>query len=289
MPYCKNNIKKKYKGTEPSPKGLGYCASGAKVGEKRKGKDGNNWVVKKIKTGSKRWMKTYKTYTITGKRDGFGAQYQAIMSGIAYSIYHNYKYIHTPFKEINHTRNQKNVNMLNNFIGIPVSDNIIVNKKESYSKIVHNSKKPSKYYTPKVLHILRKYYYSTPKPLIDDIDIAIHIRRGNVNKKKHPKRFTSDIIYKKIIKILLKNYPRYKITIFSQGKISDFSELKNKRVSFDLNSSITKTFHSLVSAKVLITAKSSFSYSAAILNKNIIYYMNFWHKPLDHLHIIPTS
>ena len=36
--YCKNNPKKTYLGTEPSPKGLGYCASGEK--------DGNMWVKK---------------------------------------------------------------------------------------------------------------------------------------------------------------------------------------------------------------------------------------------------
>ena len=29
-------------------------------------------------------------YTITGKTDGFGAQYQAIMSGIAYCKFKNY-------------------------------------------------------------------------------------------------------------------------------------------------------------------------------------------------------
>ena len=46
MPTCKNNPTRKYKGTEPSPKGLGYCAHSDKVGKERKGKD-----------GSKRWMK----------------------------------------------------------------------------------------------------------------------------------------------------------------------------------------------------------------------------------------
>ena len=30
MPKCLNNPKKSYKGTEPSPKGLGYCAGGMK-------------------------------------------------------------------------------------------------------------------------------------------------------------------------------------------------------------------------------------------------------------------
>ena len=41
MPHCKNNHKKTYIGDEPSPKGLGYCASGEKEGTKMKGKDGN--------------------------------------------------------------------------------------------------------------------------------------------------------------------------------------------------------------------------------------------------------
>ena len=57
MPKCKNDPKKSYKGTEPSPKGLGFCAGSMKVGIIKKGKDGNKWIVKKIKNRSKRWMK----------------------------------------------------------------------------------------------------------------------------------------------------------------------------------------------------------------------------------------
>lgn len=52
MPICKNNAKKTYTGEEPSPKGLGYCASSEKEGKKMKGKDGNIW----IKTNG-RWIK----------------------------------------------------------------------------------------------------------------------------------------------------------------------------------------------------------------------------------------
>ncbi len=57
MPHCKNNPKKTYDGTEPSPKGLGYCASGEKEGTKMKGKDGNIW----IKSNNK-WIKHEKDY-----------------------------------------------------------------------------------------------------------------------------------------------------------------------------------------------------------------------------------
>ena len=50
--YCKNNPKKTYSGLEPSPKGLGFCASGEKEGTEMKGKDGNMWVKKNGK-----WVK----------------------------------------------------------------------------------------------------------------------------------------------------------------------------------------------------------------------------------------
>lgn len=54
MPKCKNDSTKSYKGTEPSPKGLGYCAHTMKNAVKKKGKDGNIWIIKTVKNGSKR-------------------------------------------------------------------------------------------------------------------------------------------------------------------------------------------------------------------------------------------
>jgi hypothetical protein len=57
MPKCKNDTKRSYKGTEPSPKGLGWCAHAEKEAKKRKGKDGNQWIIQKTKTGTLRWIK----------------------------------------------------------------------------------------------------------------------------------------------------------------------------------------------------------------------------------------
>ena len=57
MQKCKNDPTRYFKGTEPSPKGLGWCAHSMKVGAVKKGKDGDMWEVKEIKNGSKRWIK----------------------------------------------------------------------------------------------------------------------------------------------------------------------------------------------------------------------------------------
>jgi len=57
---CKNDSTRTYKGTEPSPKGRGYCAHAEKEGCVKKGQDGNKWIVKKVKNGSLRWIKINK-------------------------------------------------------------------------------------------------------------------------------------------------------------------------------------------------------------------------------------
>jgi len=74
MPYCINYPKRTYTGKEPSPKGLGFCASGEKEGTEMKGKDKNMWVkiiltkkagceniVKYVKTKKMRRGRAYKT------------------------------------------------------------------------------------------------------------------------------------------------------------------------------------------------------------------------------------
>ena len=57
MHLCKNDPKKSYKGNEPSPKGLGYCAHAEKLGVSKKGKDGNIWKIEATSKGVKRWVK----------------------------------------------------------------------------------------------------------------------------------------------------------------------------------------------------------------------------------------
>ena len=69
MPKCKNSSTGTYKGTEPSPKGLGYCARGEKLGKKKKGLDGNIWEVKKTKNGIERWVKITKTKNSSNKTE----------------------------------------------------------------------------------------------------------------------------------------------------------------------------------------------------------------------------
>ncbi len=63
MPKCLNHSKATYKGTEPSPKGLGYCARVGKVGTEMQGRDGRIWVIRANKAGTKQWKPLSGTLT----------------------------------------------------------------------------------------------------------------------------------------------------------------------------------------------------------------------------------
>ena len=237
-----------------------------------------------IAYSSREGFQDVKYYTIHSRTyDGFGTQYHALMSGIAYSKSKGYVYVHTPFQEISHGGD---VSSLNEFIGIqttPMAKDVPAAKIEEFSREVHEAERPSMYYTSEVIQILRDYYYSTEKPTITENDIAVHIRRGDVapNANTWGDRYTSNEDYKKILAMLRREYPSYRITIHSEGTQEHFSELLGENITCKLNEDIRQTFHSLVTAKVLVTAKSSLSYSAAILNEGTVYYQDFWHKPLD--------
>ena len=78
MPICKNDPKKSYKGTEPSPKGLGFCAHAEKLGSTKKGLDGNLWKIESTAQGVKRWVKKSKKTSSS----------KSAIPGKKYFIYH---------------------------------------------------------------------------------------------------------------------------------------------------------------------------------------------------------
>jgi hypothetical protein len=250
-------------------------------------------------------LKRKLTFT-TSRSDGFGRQYLAMVCGIAWCEFMHYKYIHTSFqKSLDGT--YSNVDEFNNFVGIPVE-----RKMQDFSGKAHITKKnenvdaiigleadkifenlrwmPDKFFTKKLLKKLKNYYYSTPKPTTKKYDIAIHIRRGNIIPSKCSIwRLIPNKNYVALIKFFRKKHPTYSICIYSEGKIEDFQDLQMPGIAFDLNTGTTAIFHSFVQAKILVTAKSAFSYTAALLSDNIIYSMPYLYSPLKHWKMIPNN
>jgi hypothetical protein len=125
MPKCKNDASKTYEGTEPSPKGMGYCAHAEKVGSIRKGKDGNTWIVKTVRNGIKRWIKFSEESKINLK--GYKKYFIHNNGGRPYLVYNkgNSVYIYKSDKsreekkdnDLDYNKLEKHIDALKVFIG----------------------------------------------------------------------------------------------------------------------------------------------------------------------------
>tara|TARA_Y100000768_G_scaffold378998_1_gene354125 strand:- start:2940 stop:4847 length:1908 start_codon:yes stop_codon:yes gene_type:complete len=246
--------------------------------------------------------------TIHGKTDGFGSQLQAIFSLIAYCNYKGYTYVHTPMYRMQH--NHENINdfvmQMNSFINIEHKFSTI-DQLSNYEKsiihehkegpFVHGSFSPEYFYNSYVLDLFREMYFSKQKPELyynkDFVNIALHIRRGDVSMKntRHISRYTSNEHYIELLKKMDLNNSI--IHIFSEGTEKDFEDIvtnfPNNNFVMHISKEIKLTFHHLVMADVLVLSKSSFSYCAGLLNTNkkiANFIKSWWHKPLKSWEII---
>jgi hypothetical protein len=142
--------------------------------------------------------------------------------------------------------------------------------------------------------ILRKKYRDQRNkyPIKNDFDfekinVAVHIRRGDVVKWKQEKtanwkaRWLENSYFIEVLKKVYQGIQSKPIAVhvYSQGSIEEFEEFKQfPEVIFHLDEDAFQTFHGMVLSDILVTSPSDFSYIAGILSKGIkIAKMPYWH------------
>lgn len=249
--------------------------------------------------------------TICGKTDGFGAQFHAQCSGVAYAERHGLAYVHTPMgpemDEEFHGWPSEDAADFDVFGGMATCsprweelDEAVRARVEcrQYASEAHNasSEETGVYYSAEVRALLRRKYEATPKPGpppacagLSRGYCALHVRRGDVSASSHANRFTSDGEYAGLVPLLARRHPGLPLVVFSQGRASDFGRIAEASAAagcelhFYLDGSVRSTFHALVRANALLVARSSFSYAAALLSRGKVYadcIRSWWHAPL---------
>ena len=134
------------------------------------------------------------------------------------------------------------------------------------------------------------------RPSKDDdqtLRVAVHVRRGDVNRKATAHRFLSndDIMTTLaiVVRELRKRGTPFVIEIFTNGTADDFSDFSILNVSLALGMGAIETLGRLASADILITGNSSFSFLAALLSDGIVLYEDQAHRPLAHWIPIKTD
>jgi hypothetical protein len=124
------------------------------------------------------------------------------------------------------------------------------------------------------------------------LNVAIHIRVFNdCDDQKNLTDFQNfkgrfcitSTQYLLVINKLKSMHKNIEFHIFSQSAFdtnySELNDLENVHIHLDIDA--FGTFHHLCKADILVCAVSSFSYLAAVYNKNHVIYKQFWHPPLD--------
>lgn len=140
----------------------------------------------------------------------------------------------------------------------------------------------------KIAPEIRRKYYSTPKPELPKCtpamkQIAIHLRRGDVGSSGlYSERFTpNDALIGPLTQVIERiGSDRCQLHLFSQGKPADFLPFLQLGAELHLDDDPFLSFHQMVSADVLFTAKSTFSYLAGMIGTGEVIYEPFWHPPL---------
>jgi hypothetical protein len=228
--------------------------------------------------------------SIYPRSDGFGAQFQNILTCILFAEHHGLYYIHVPINSIEHNYNndpnylskiEELINLQNYFPFLSNINIITLTTDILYPYFENNI---DKCLESDALKKIKKIFWSNKnKNHFNNncINISVHIRRKNECDNRVEGTNNPDDYYINLIKKIRVEYKDkdIKFNIYSQGSIVDFEKYISDDTVFHINEDICSTFIGLVGADILIMSASSLSYSAAILNDGIIYYLPFWHKP----------
>jgi len=242
-------------------------------------------------------------YTNTLRDDGFGGQFQGLLWTILFLEYNNLQFVYTNIKEMEHNykkdplfldKIETYMAIKNNYMNIKEVDNnceVLTFPNDYIYRFIESN--IDLCHSHQVIYKFKKFFYEGKKTPFNTtyFNVAIHIRRQNsadpcdnsiMDCRITPLEYFINIIHQIYKDNSSKNI---KFHIYSQGSIEDFQEivdLTQYNIEFHLNEFVLDTFNSLVFADGLITSGSSFSYIAAILNRGIVYYKCFWHKPANH-------
>ncbi|MDZ7819166.1 MAG: hypothetical protein U5K55_11425 [Aliarcobacter sp.] len=209
--------------------------------------------------------------TCSGRNDGLGAQLLSIFSVMLIAKQYNLIYVHTPFSFLLHSegsedffenffdlgKNELNINDFN-------SNNITIKwikhpfEIKNKTNVLYKTQSCHQYadkYPDEYLHIVgdikSKFFYKFKDNFTKyndekSLNIALHIRRGDVSKDKNEIRFTNNLYYLSIVDNIIKLIDNLdinvNISIYSQGSMNDFKEFSNYNITYHLDECLMTTF-----------------------------------------------
>jgi len=233
-------------------------------------------------------------YTSVQRCDGFGASFQNVLFDILYTVHHNCTYVFTPRLTIDHNYHHAPnfVKDLNDFMNLQnefkyaedgekreirahacgATYHFVEANRDTLFKCETMDKIKASFFANKTSPFDRRH-----------VNVAVHVRRPNSRDDRIAGTDTPDSYFLNVIDNIRRKNATNPVMfhIYSQGARETFCSFTSDDVVLHLDESIQDTFTGLVHADILVTSASSFSYTAALLTRGVVYYKTFWHPPLD--------
>ena len=251
---------------------------------------------------------SYLTHMI--REDGFGAQFQSVLWAFLYTELTGNLYVYTDIENMDHITKTGSIkdteieNTLDEIIDYMAFNKFRRNDTDITGEIrTLDVSEPYDYVQQNMYHVFKsslfqqykEFFYRDKKNRYNKeyINVAIHIRRLSTfdrenNLFEFRRHGVTNKDYLDKINLIRNKYINKKLIfhIYSQGGISNFQEFISEDIVLHLNEKVLDTFTDLIFADILVTCRSSFSYVAALLSNNEVYYLPFWHPPLNHWNIL---
>ena len=241
--------------------------------------------------------------TSAGRVDGAGGQVLAVVSAMAFAHNHHCRYLHTPFRHIDHvegdaaawTRRWETFFGLGHGEPLVPADSQMVPLERFAPRIrrsptgaidpglvvhalsFHYAEMAKPATLRHLMPILRAKYLSTDKSAIPvfrtagAVNVAVHVRRGDVGPDDP--RYTTDLPILATIAgvsdVINSVGRRTAIHLFSEGTPDRFQPYSALGCTLHLSTDPFEAFHNLVASDLLITTDSAFGRSAAMMSDAI--------------------
>jgi hypothetical protein len=236
------------------------------------------------------------SYTNENRTDGFGAQYQGIITTILFCMKNKLNYQYTPisYAEHNYNGDHNYLNKLEELMNLKpnIQNNTNTESDSSTTMLLFRDitrffeENIDEYCNSESMKFIKECFWKNKERdhfKNNKTNVAVHIRRENTHDMglAGQRAAVPNTYYLHVMNAIREKYKNRDLLfhIYSQGKIEKFKDLESDNVVFHLNEEIGSTFIGMVAADMLIISPSSFSYVAGFLSDGIVYYKNFWHNP----------
>ena len=234
--------------------------------------------------------------------DGFGENFKLLIYSVMFAEHHGFKFVYTPFKEMEHNydmdpeylvKKEHLINFIGNF------EKISTETDDSSPRVLDTFELLRFYHTninqcaqSRSLDLIKDLFRANKTDPFDKsyMNVAIHIRRMNkqdYNRTNNTKAVLrgmdvpDDLYLSLIAQFNQINFEKpVLIHIFSQGNPDDFEIYQNPNVILHLNNDLDSTFTKMVYADLLVMAPSALSYSAGLISRGTVFYIEFCNPKL---------